>query len=252
MAVKNIEMNYKNENGYDVLYPQSVLGNVIDWQNSIYNKTQVDSKISTVNSSISSVQSSLSQQISSVNSNLSQQIQTVSNSVAGWQNLGTFNGQTKIDESTWTIQGVINTGIAVSLKYQYWIVINIQIAPLAENGRIDRIDIRYYNITKNIDQQIFYKSSQGIYSFDMMCSLYPGPAQSEESGDIILFKNGLCLLSSNPTNRSSTDAFQASLEFSEGDKLGMGYRIVVNGLNSVKVSTHSYTIYRNKVNNITF
>ena len=39
MAVKNIEMNYKNENGYDVLYPQSVLGNVIDWQNSIYNKT---------------------------------------------------------------------------------------------------------------------------------------------------------------------------------------------------------------------
>ena len=94
MAVKNIEMNYRNESGYDVLYPQSVLRNVIDWQNSIYNKTQVDSKISTVNSSISSVQSSLSQQIGSVNSNLTQQIQDSVSNPIGWESLGTFNGKT--------------------------------------------------------------------------------------------------------------------------------------------------------------
>ena len=31
MAVKNIEMNYRNESGYDVLYPESILENIVDW-----------------------------------------------------------------------------------------------------------------------------------------------------------------------------------------------------------------------------
>lgn len=42
MAVKNIEMNYRNESGYDVLYPESILGNIVDWQDSIYSKSEVD------------------------------------------------------------------------------------------------------------------------------------------------------------------------------------------------------------------
>ena len=45
MAVKNIEMNYRNESGYDVLYPESILENIVDWQDSIYSKSEVDSQI---------------------------------------------------------------------------------------------------------------------------------------------------------------------------------------------------------------
>lgn len=45
MAVKNIEMNYRNESGYDVLYPESILENIVDWQDNIYSKSEVDSQI---------------------------------------------------------------------------------------------------------------------------------------------------------------------------------------------------------------
>ncbi len=51
MAVKNIEMNYRNESGYDVLYPESILENIVDWQDSIYSKSEVDSQITTLQGS---------------------------------------------------------------------------------------------------------------------------------------------------------------------------------------------------------
>lgn len=51
MAVKNIEMNYRNESGYDVLYPESILENIVDWQDSIYSKSEVDGQITTLQSS---------------------------------------------------------------------------------------------------------------------------------------------------------------------------------------------------------
>ena len=52
MAVKNIEMNYRNENGYDVLYPQVQMNNIIRWNNYVYSKSQIDSTVSGLNSSI--------------------------------------------------------------------------------------------------------------------------------------------------------------------------------------------------------
>ena len=54
MAVKNIEMNYRTESGYEVLYPQVQMNNIISWNNYVYSKSQIDSTVSGLNSSISS------------------------------------------------------------------------------------------------------------------------------------------------------------------------------------------------------
>lgn len=59
MANYNIEMNYYNGNSYDVLYPTIPLNNVSDWTNTIYSKSQIDSKINTINSSISENESKI-------------------------------------------------------------------------------------------------------------------------------------------------------------------------------------------------
>ncbi len=42
---KNIEINYKNEGGYEVLYPNVQTASVLDIGNFYYNKTEVDEKI---------------------------------------------------------------------------------------------------------------------------------------------------------------------------------------------------------------
>ena len=42
---KNIEINYKNEGGYEVLYPNVQTANVLDIGSFYYNKTEVDEKI---------------------------------------------------------------------------------------------------------------------------------------------------------------------------------------------------------------
>lgn len=44
MATKNIEININNGNGYDVLYPKTMLANISDWNNSVYSKSQTYSK----------------------------------------------------------------------------------------------------------------------------------------------------------------------------------------------------------------
>ena len=54
MAVKNIEMNYRNESGYDVLYPESILENIVDWQNSIYSKSEIDNLVQQIQNSLDS------------------------------------------------------------------------------------------------------------------------------------------------------------------------------------------------------
>lgn len=41
---KNIEINYNNGLGYDVLYPYTTLSNITDWSDSIYSKDEVYSK----------------------------------------------------------------------------------------------------------------------------------------------------------------------------------------------------------------
>lgn len=54
MANYNIEMNYYNGNSYDILQPKTILNNISDWQNSIYSKTEIDSKISIIQQELDS------------------------------------------------------------------------------------------------------------------------------------------------------------------------------------------------------
>lgn len=44
MATKNIEININNGNGYDTLYPKTVMANITDWQNNVYSKSQTYSR----------------------------------------------------------------------------------------------------------------------------------------------------------------------------------------------------------------
>lgn len=52
---KNIEMNYYNGSAYEVLYPQTLLNNVENWEQNIYSKTQIDSKFNSVNNEINNI-----------------------------------------------------------------------------------------------------------------------------------------------------------------------------------------------------
>lgn len=38
---KNIEINYKSDVGYEVLYPSTTLNSVIDWQENLYSKDEI-------------------------------------------------------------------------------------------------------------------------------------------------------------------------------------------------------------------
>ena len=60
MSQYNIEMNSFNGSSYDQLYPQTLLSNVSNWNNSIYSKTEVDNII---NSNIEDVEENLTKQL---------------------------------------------------------------------------------------------------------------------------------------------------------------------------------------------
>ena len=60
MATRNIQMNYYNGSSYDQLYPQTLLSNVSNWNNSIYSKSEVDNII---NSNIEDVKENLTKQL---------------------------------------------------------------------------------------------------------------------------------------------------------------------------------------------
>lgn len=55
MANYNIEMQYYNGSSYDILYPNIPLSSISDWEDNVYNKTEIDSTISSINSSINSI-----------------------------------------------------------------------------------------------------------------------------------------------------------------------------------------------------
>lgn len=56
MAQYNIEMNSYDGRQYNQLYPKTSLNNVMDWQNSIYSKTEVDNTFSEVNDKITDIE----------------------------------------------------------------------------------------------------------------------------------------------------------------------------------------------------
>ena len=48
-------MNYYNGSAYEVLYPQTLLNNVENWEQNIYSKAQIDSKINSINNEINNI-----------------------------------------------------------------------------------------------------------------------------------------------------------------------------------------------------
>ena len=54
MSQYNIEMNLYDGSSYNQLYPQTLLNNVIDWGNNLYNKEEIDNQISEINNEFSS------------------------------------------------------------------------------------------------------------------------------------------------------------------------------------------------------
>ena len=62
----NIQMNYYDGSSYQELNPRTLLANVSDWRNSIYNKTEVDSIKSTLQGNIDNVENSLQNNIDNI------------------------------------------------------------------------------------------------------------------------------------------------------------------------------------------
>ena len=93
---KQIEMNYKLESGYEVLYPNVILNSVTDWTNSIYSKSEIDDKIA-----------------------------SATQIPAGWEELGVFNGYTGSQSGYGEIDNTITTNLQVEKQYEYTAVINL-------------------------------------------------------------------------------------------------------------------------------
>lgn len=80
MATKNIEININNGNGYDTLYPKTVMANITDWQNNVYSKSQTYSRSEVYN--ISQIQSNYYNKTS---------IDNMLKNSSGWVNEGSYN-----------------------------------------------------------------------------------------------------------------------------------------------------------------
>ena len=126
----NIEMNYKTEAGYEVLYPSTLLANVTDWNTSIYSKSEIDSKVSTINDSIDNAQMN----------------------PGGWENLGTFNGWTGTVDGTQRTE--IDTGISFEKNYDYWF--NVNFVCSASNVGRDHYSVEFMLYTQNSNYNNLY------------------------------------------------------------------------------------------------
>lgn len=105
---KNIEMNYKVSDGYEILYPNILLANVTDWNTSIYSKSEIDSKISTINDDINNAQMN----------------------PGGWNAIGTFNlgtGRVSSSEKVEVGASYTNIPITLSIQNEYWFIYQSQV-----------------------------------------------------------------------------------------------------------------------------
>ena len=59
MAQYNIEMNSYDGSQYNQLYPRTLLNNVTDWRNTLYNKTETDALLSSINTNIESINTNI-------------------------------------------------------------------------------------------------------------------------------------------------------------------------------------------------
>ena len=132
MATRNIEMNYFNGSGYDVLHPSVTMGNVGDWNNYVYSKSEVDGSIGSVNNSLNSNVSEINGKIDEININI--------------EELNTFNQtkykynlikSTKVEKSMSVGYGyerkAVDTTIVVPQNSFYY----YQDIALVINGRMD-------------------------------------------------------------------------------------------------------------------
>lgn len=53
---RNIEMNYYNGSNYEVLYPSVMMNNIGDWNSKVYSKSEIDSKVSEVNTTVTNLE----------------------------------------------------------------------------------------------------------------------------------------------------------------------------------------------------
>lgn len=123
---RNIEMNYKIDSGYEVLYPQVQMNNIISWNNYVYSKSQIDSTVSGLNSSIDGKanQSDLIELQDLVESIENSLIMKGNCTIDGGNYIGTGGQEGEITFSLRPriiiIQGPYETGIWISNNTGFW------------------------------------------------------------------------------------------------------------------------------------
>lgn len=221
---KQIEMNYKLDSGYEVLYPSTLLANVTDWSAQIYSKSEIDSKISTINDDINNIQMN----------------------PGGWENLGTFSGKTGVSASG-SSELKFSTTVALSKIYCYWVVINIK---AVFNGRFP--ELKLYFDGGNGNEQIWAEIN----------GTYEGNNYNLSNYFILLFPSNIIVRSNNQENSINCDVFMSIYASPEESAVGKNYFQYDEGTNlsirhvfsnqegSVNVSQNDYTIYRQKIDNL--
>ena len=229
---KQIEMNYKVESGYEVIYPNVILNSVTDWADSIYSKSEIDDKVSEINQSISNAQMN----------------------PGGWENLGTFNNTTGIGlryDSTYQT----DTGVYFDKNYDYYLVINFNCLAIGNNSYRGGFefwvytDYKYYGIAlaagsiANNQQAIL---TNGIFCF--RCgSVENNDVRGNYYADLQAFPvsgRGMSVMSSGYFPLETLVSITASSSI----KIAM---VLVSQYYDYNVTQNNITIYRTKVNNLT-
>lgn len=223
---KQIEMNYKLESGYEVIYPNVILNSVTDWASSIYSKSEIDDKVSEINQSISDAQMN----------------------PGGWENLGTFNGGT--GSGTYSFApGAIET-ITPSINYKYWLVVNFSGWFQGEMVHETNPMRLSYNISLNSNP-----SGASITLDNMNSYSYSASARAEFNCRYIL-----CLYPVSKTNSlMGVSGFSlVGVKDSQSNYyLNIGTTIRFNSqvsgpypVTSCGISVNNITFYRSKINNL--
>lgn len=218
---KQIEMNYKLESGYEVIYPNVILNSVTDWASSIYSKSEIDDKVSEINQSINDAQMN----------------------PGGWENLGTFKLKTGSYKVTYNESFGSNgsdTGIVLNLQYEYWIKINFfgtANTGISTNKSCD-VHMDVGNYVYFIDGQD-YDFGISTWRWIGACSYRP----YQKDGKI-----GFAL-SSGPTGTEENYNNFIVEENNTTIKLTASIYIYQGG--TINITQNDWTFYRRKVNNLT-
>ena len=223
---KNIEINYKISDGYEVLYPSTLLANVTDWSASIYSKSEIDSKISTINNGINNAQMN----------------------PGGWENLGKFNGNTgNVGQDSYTNVSTVK----LDKRYKYWVIINF-VCTMSFNGSYyvsiaiqppDENAIVFWYLGANSNDQCTYDKKL-IYSlrYGMADGYY------DTSGSQWFFITGRPYKN---TGVVTGEELEISFTDSSNGAKAINYRVNTYSQNgTTNITTNNITFYRRKINNL--